>query len=427
MSEEKFIFTAGAKKKLIIMLVVGVVLTVLGIVMANSGGHGHEEVAAAAGHGADATHGGGHGGGAGWLKRLYTSLWINNVYFVGLALVGVLFVALQYVTQAGWSAPIKRVPEAFGYWLPIGGVLMIVTFLVANHDLFHWTHEYLYDKASPEYDSILDNKKAYLNFGFFLGRTVVYFVVWTLLFFLIRKYSLLEDKVGGTEPWYKIRKYSVIFVVFFGVTSSTSAWDWVMSVDPHWFSTLFGWYVFSSYFVAGLAGITFLVLKLKDYGYLKVVKADHIHDMGKFVFGFSVFWTYLWFSQFLLYYYSNIPEETIYYVDRLVNDHYSPYFLSLVFINFVIPFFVLMTRDSKRQGAILKIACIVILIGHWLDFFMMITPGIMKNEGSIGFMEVGVTLVYLSAFLFVALTQLSKAGLVAHKHPMMKEAMHHHI
>ncbi|BDD05091.1 quinol:cytochrome C oxidoreductase [Aureibacter tunicatorum] len=419
MLEEKFVFTAGAKKKITILAVVGVILAVLGFVMMNSGGH-HD----AAAHGA-AAEGAHHG--FSWTKRLFANLWINNVYFVGLSIIGVFFVALQYASQAGWSAPIKRIPEAFGFWLPIGGALMIITFLIGNHDLFHWTHEYLYDPKDPHYDTILVGKRAFLNTPFFLGRMVAYFVLWFGLFWQLRKISLQEDEMGGDQHWFKMRKYSAIFLVIFAVTSSTSAWDWVMSIDPHWFSTLFGWYVFSSWWVSGLAAITLIVVFLKEAGYLKVVNENHLHDLGKFVFGFSVFWAYLWFSQFLLYYYANIPEEIIYYIDRFKNDHYSPYFFLNLFINFFFPFLVLMTRDSKRHFMTIKIACVAILIGHWLDFFLMITPGTLKENGGIGFFEIGITLVYLSGFLFVVLTSLSKAGLIAKNHPMMKESLHHHI
>jgi len=425
MLEEKFVFTAGAKKKISILAVVGLVLTVLGLVMVmNAGDHGHH-AAAAAGHAADAA--GHHEGNPDWLKRIFVDLWINNVYFVGLAVIGVFFVALQYASQAGWSAPLKRIPEAFGYWLPIGGALMVVVFFIGGHDIFHWTHEYLLDPKSEHFDPILKGKEAYLNTPFFVARMVAYIALWFGLFWQLRKISLMEDEMGGDHHWFKMRKYSAIFLVIFAVTSSTSAWDWVMSVDPHWFSTLFGWYVFSSWWVSGLALITLITVYLKEAGYLKVVNENHLHDLGKFVFGFSVFWAYLWFSQYLLYYYANIPEEIIYFIDRLKNDHYSPYFFLNLFINFFFPFLVLMTRDSKRHNMTIKIACVAIIIGHWLDFFLMITPGTLKENGGLGFMEIGISLLYLSGFLFVVLSKLSKAGLIAKNHPMMKESLHHHI
>ncbi|MCG8475894.1 MAG: quinol:cytochrome C oxidoreductase [Cytophagales bacterium] len=418
MTEEKLIFTPGARKKLMMIGLVGAVLALLGAVIAATGGGHHGETAEAAHHGAS------------WVKRIFSSLWINNVYFTGIAIIGVFFVALQYVTQSGWSAPLKRIPEAFGYWLPIAGVLMLAAFFASNfthNNIFHWTHAGLTNPSSPDFDPIIYNKRAYLNQPFFIARTVIYFAVWFFLFAKIRKYSLLEDKIGGTEPWYKMRRFSTIFIIFFAVTSSTSAWDWVMSVDPHWFSTLFGWYTFSSYFVAGLAVITYIVIRLKEKGYLQLVNQNHIHDLGKFIFGFSIFWAYLWVSQYLLYYYANIPEEIIYFYDRVKNDFYSPFFFLNVILNFAFPFLVLMTRDSKRQFRILKMTCIVVVIGHWLDFYLAITPGVMQKDGAFGLLEIGFAMLYLSAFGYVVLTNLSKAGLVAKHHPMLEEAKHHHI
>lgn len=414
--EEKFEFTAGAKKKVFIMGAAGVLSLLIGFALLIFGGH-------EAGHAVDAS--GEHG--YHWIQRLWSNLWINNVYFTGLAIIGVFFVAIQYVSQAGWSAGMKRVPEAFGYWLPIAGVLMLVVFFLGGHDLFHWTHDYLYDKNDPRYDSIIAGKKAYLNTGFYVARTVAYFVLWYWFFTLIRKASLQEDINGGESYWRKMVKFSAIFCVVFGVTSSTSAWDWVMSIDTHWFSTMFGWYVFASWWVSGLAVITLAVLLLKDAGYLKNVNANHLHDLGKFIFAFSIFWTYIWFSQFLLIYYANIPEETVYFWERLNSDYYGKIFFVNLILNFFFPFLVLMTRDAKRQVIFLKIVTITIIGGHWLDFYLMITPGTLGENGGFHFFEIGWFLVYGAAFTYVVASALAKAPLVAKNHPMLEESMQHHI
>lgn len=238
---------------------------------------------------------------------------------------------------------------------------------------------------------------------------------------------LAEDINGDVRHWYKTRKLSAIFLVIFAVTSSVAAWDWVMSVDPHWFSTMFGWYVFASWWVTGLAVITLIVVVLKENGYLKVVNANHLHDIGKFVFGFSIFWTYIWFSQFLLIYYANIPEETIYFVERLEVSQYKWVFFVNLLLNFILPFFLLMTRDAKRHMALLKLVCPIIIVGHWFDFYLMITPGVMQHDGGFGFIEIGMMMIFGVAFLFVTLTSLAKAPLYAKNHPMLKESLHHHI
>jgi len=427
MSEETFEFTAKTKKNLFIFIVIGLVLAVVGTFMSMGGGH-HE-----AGEAAEAAAGGHHE--FHWYQRVFANLWINNVFFAGLSLVGVLFFAIQYAAQVGWSAGIKRIPLSFGAWIPIAGVLMLVTYFIAGHDIFHWTHADLYDKSSEGYDSIIDGKGAYFFWPlakgsfpiFFLARMVIFFGVWYWLFAKLKKVAVEEDTVGGTEKWYKLRKLSAIFIVFFAVSSSMAAWDWVMSIDTHWFSTMFGWYNFASWWVSGLALTAFIVVTLKDKGYLKVVNSNHIHDLGKFVFAFSIFWTYIWFSQFLLIYYANIPEETIYFVERWKNGHYAPLFYLNLGINFFFPFLVLMTRDAKRHSRFIKVVAPLIIVGHWLDFYLMITPGTLKENGGFGLLELGLMFVYAGAFIYVVLNQLSKAPLYAKNHPMLEESLHHHI
>ncbi|MFY0654142.1 MAG: quinol:cytochrome C oxidoreductase [Cyclobacteriaceae bacterium] len=426
MSDEKYIFSGKAKKNLIITLIVGVVFAIAGAYLASSGGHHGHEVAEHAGHAAEAA-GGEHHETATWLKRLFANIWINNVFFTGLAIIGVFFVAIQYAAQAGWSAGLKRIPLAFGNWLPIAGVLMLVMFFISGHDLFHWTHEYLFDENDPRYDPIIAGKSWYLNIGFYYGRMIVFFGVWIAMFMFMKKRIFAEDIEGGTKHWFKLRSISAIFLVFFAYSSSMAAWDWVMSIDPHWFSTMFGWYVFASWWVSGLALIAFIAVLLKDKGYLKVVNENHLHDLGKFIWGFSIFWTYIWFSQFLLIYYANIPEESIYFVERLHSDTYVGYFFINLILNFFLPFLLLMTRQAKRHTRMLKVVCPIIIFGHWIDFFLMVTPGTMKDDGGFGLMEIGMILIYLSAFLFVALSSLAKQPLVAKNHPMLEESLHHHI
>ncbi len=458
-SEERFEFTGLAKKRLIITLVIGLVLTVVGFFTIGAGGHdahGHsdgdhsehvadddhgeepygEEGHGEKSHGEEAHDGHGHGdhhAANPTKKRFLSNLWINNVFFGGLAIIGVFFFAIQYVSQAGWSAGLKRIPMAFGSWLPIAFVLMLVVFLLGGHDIFHWTHSNLYH--GDHADKILQGKAGYFFFPleagsfpfFWVARLVIFFGVWYVLFRKLRSLAYAEDLEGGTDHWYKMRKTSAIFLVFFAVSSSMAAWDWIMSIDPHWFSTMFGWYVFASWWVAGLSLSLFIVLYLKDKGLLSVVNENHIHDLGKFVFAFTIFWTYVWFSQFLLIYYANIPEETIYFVERWKNDHYAPVFFINLILNFFLPFLLLMTRDSKRHSRILKVVTAMIVFGHWIDFYLMVSPGTVGESGGFGFMEIGIILVYLSAFLYVAMNALSKAPLFAKHHPMLQESLHHHI
>jgi hypothetical protein len=420
--DQKFDFTAATKKSIFTVLIIGAALLVIGILMAIFGGS-HEEASEAGGH---AFH---------WYERLYANIWINNVYFTGIAIIGVFFFAVQYAASAGWSAPISRVMLAFGNWLPYAGILMIASFFLMGHDLFHWWHAELFDINSPEYDKIIDGKGTFFYWPmakgtfpvFYILRMVLFFGFWVFFFNKFKKISAQEDQLGGTSHWFKMRSWSAYFIIFFAVSSSISAWDWVMSIDTHWFSTLFGWYVFSSWFVSGLSAITLLVIFLKSRGYLEMVNENHVHDMGKFVFGFTIFWTYLWFSQFLLIYYANIPEESVYFIERLSSDIYGPYIFVNLGMNFVLPFLILMTRDAKRHGIFLKLVCTLIIAGHWIDFFLMVQPGTLGHNGGIGFMEIGMFLVYGSAVTLVVLGGLAKGNLIPKNHPMLEESYHHHI
>ncbi len=422
MTEERLIISRKTNNKFFLMIAIGVVLLIVGIIaMAAGGGEHHAEghgEAAASAHEA-----------VSWTKRLFVNLWLNNVYFTGIAITGLFFVAVQYVAYAGWSVLIKRIPEALGYYLPIGGAVMLLVFLFGSHDIFHWTHESLYDVNSPEYDPIIAGKSGYLNTPFFLIRMVVFFALWILFFNWLRRNSINEDLQGGTSYYHKSIRISAMFLVVFGISSSVSAWDWVLSIDTHWFSTMFGWYVFASWFVSGLAATTLTVIILKQNGYLKMVNANHLHDLGKFVFAFSIFWTYIWFSQFMLIWYANMPEESIYFIDRLGGNGgtFKWVFFTNLLVNFAFPFLVLMTRDAKRQMIMLKIVTIAILAGHWLDFYLMMMPGTLRSNAGIGFIEIGTALVFLGVFLLTFTKGLTKASLVPVNHPFLEESIHHHV
>jgi len=450
-AEEKYDFKPETKRKLFILGGIGLLLFVLGIFLAQRSGSEHEgghakhaavgvskeltaSVTPVPHEGAEATEAEGHHETAPWLKRIYTSLWQNNIFFTGIGIIGLFFIAIQYAAQAGWSAPINRIPLAIGQWIPVAGVLTVVLWFLVKQDVFHWTHTDIYQEG-PHFDKVLKGKSGFFFWPlaagtfpiFFFVRMLVFFGLWYLFFVWIKKEMLAEDIDASTEHWYSARKLSAIFLVIFAVSSSVSAWDWVMSIETHWFSTMYGWYVFASWWVTGLAVITLILVYLKEAGYMKVVNANHLHDLGKFIFAFSIFWTYIWFSQFLLIYYANIPEETVYFVSRLKNAPYSWIFYANLFLNFVLPFLLLMTRDAKRHLAMLKVVCPIVIVGHWFDFYNMITPGVMQHNGGVGFLEIGLALLFTAAFLYVVLSALSKLQLVAKHHPFMDESLNHHI
>jgi hypothetical protein len=198
-----------------------------------------------------------------------------------------------------------------------------------------------------------------------------------------------------------------------------------MSVDAHWFSTLFGWYIFAGLFVSGLAMMGMFIMYLKGKGYMDHINESHIHTVGIFMFAFSIFWTYLWFSQFMLIWYANLPEEVVYFKTRW--EHYRTMWYSNLLVNFIAPFLVLMSRDAKRQIKIMWVAGVIIICGHWIDVFLMVEPGTVGTGWHIGFIEIGTAIGYLGLFIRSTLSELSKASVVPKNHPMLVESLHHHI
>lgn len=358
-------------------------------------------------------------------SRTWASLLTNDFYFTAISLCGTFFVALQYVAQAGWAVGIKRIPEAMGGFLKFGVAGIILIFILGHHELYHWTHAELYDHSSPEFDAIMNGKRGFLNIPFFLVRLIGYFVIWVGFTYMLRKQSLLEDAEGGLVHYRKSVPLAAVFVVLFAITTSTGAWDILMSIDAHWFSTLFGWFMFAGLFVSGLSMICLIILYLKLKGYLEHVNNNHLHDMGKYMFAFCIFWTYLWFSQFMLIWYANLPEEVIYFQVRWEN--FRTLWVINLLVNFCAPFLILMSRDAKRRNSILWVSGIVILGGQWLNVYLMVIPGVVGEDWHLGFIELGTMVGFLGFFLWTTLRELSKASLVPKNHPMLTESLHHHI
>jgi len=289
----------------------------------------------------------------------------------------------------------------------------------------HYTNENIEGVIpNKKYDYIIDGKTAYLNIPFFMGRAIAYVLIWTICIWYLRRLSLKEDLEGGLNNYKKTVVTSAIFIVFFGISSSMAAWDWLMSIDTHWFSTMFGWYIFSGMFITAITAITLLLIHLKKRGYLQQVNQSHFHDLGKYMFAFSVFWTYLWFSQYMLIWYSHIPEEIAYFMARF--DNYHTLFWSMVIINFVFPVLILMSSDAKKNLNILTIAGIIIIVGHWLDMFLIVMPGTVFENWHLGLVEIGGFLGFLGAFILIVLTALSRVPLIPKNHPLLKESELHH-
>lgn len=356
-------------------------------------------------------------------QKLWSNLLVNGFFFFGVSLIGLFMVALQYATESGWAVVTKRVYEAVMAYIPIGAVVLLIVFAASslhmNH-LYHWM-----DPEAVAHDEIIANKTAYLNIPFFWVRTLVYLATFILFARAFRKRSLLEDQVGGTDIHFKNYRQGALFLVFFAVFSSTMSWDWLMSIDTHWFSTLYGWYVFSGMWISGIIMVLMLVFYLQGQGHLKAVNESHIHDLGKWVFAISFLWSYLWFFQFMLIWYSNIPEEVTYFQFRI--EHYKTEFFLMFAINFILPMLLLMSRESKRHRKLLTIIAMIIFFGHWYDMYLLVMPGTMFDHQHYGLLELGMFLAFLGVFIMVVLRALTKAPLMPVNHPYLEESIHHHI
>ena len=361
----------------------------------------------------------------------WTSLLFNNYFFLGISIFAVFFVALQHVAEAGWSTVIKRVPEAIMTFLPYTCAVMIFIVVAAilhwNH-IYHWMEEGIMTEGAPNYDKIIAGKEAYLSPIFFLVRSLIYVSVWIYCAKRLRDISLQGDLEGGLgkKSYNKGITVSAWFIVFFAISSSTASWDWIMSIDTHWFSTLFGWYIFSEWSAIGFTTILLFCLFLKKQGYLEHLNESIIHDLGKWVFAFSIVWTYMWFSQFMLIWYANIPEEVTYFMERIELPNYRFLFWFSAAINFVVPTIMLMSRDAKRNTNLLITASITILIGHWINSYLLFAPGTLHDHGHLGFTELGMGLGFLGLFLFVVFRSLTTRSLEIKHHPFLEESKHLH-
>ncbi len=391
--------------------------------------------------------------------RFWTNLLHNGVFFTGIALMATFFITVCVTAWAGWHTVFKRVWEAISMFLIPGSIIMFVfaiaVFLHMNH-LYHWADT----SEATMNDTIIQGKSSFLNTKVYLILGGIILAVWCFFATRLRGLSLDEDKNGTLEftQHRSMRWYAAAFLPIAGFTSAAMIWLWIMSLDAHWYSTMFAWYSGASLFVSMICLTIIILVYLKNKGYYEEVTAEHIHDLGKFLFAFSIFWTYLWFSQYMLIWYANVGEETIYFRERL--DNYPILFWGNLAINFVLPFFVLMRNDTKRKFGSVAFVAVIVLFGHWLDFFQMIKPGARhtahehlahaEHHGgdaahhlehaahhvgtafevgySIpGFIELGTGVGFLCFFLYWTFSRLSKASLVPKNDPYLAESLHHHV
>ncbi|AYN06313.1 MULTISPECIES: quinol:cytochrome C oxidoreductase [unclassified Flavobacterium] len=360
-------------------------------------------------------------------NKPWSALYVASIFFLLLSMGVLAFYAIQHVAQAGWSPVLFRVMQGITAYLPVGSAIFFVILVLCglhfNH-IFVWMADGVTDPTSPNYDAIIANKAGYLNFPFWIIRAAIFLIGWNLYNYYTRQRCLAQDEANDDLNYKKNFKMTAGFLVFFIVSESIMSWDWIMSIDPHWYSTLFGWYVFASFFVSGITTIALVTVYLKSKGYLEFVNTSHIHDLAKFMFGISVFWTYLWFSQFMLIWYANIPEEVTYFVTRI--QLYNLPFFGAVVMNFLFPLLILINTDFKRISWVIVMAGVIILLGHYLDFFNMIMPGTVGDRWFIGVPEIASVLFFLGLFIFVVFTALTKAPLLPKRNPFIEESKHFH-
>lgn len=361
--------------------------------------------------------------------RIWADLLIAAFYFLSLSIGGGVVLAILHVTKSGWSAVVRRIPEAITTWLPMAAVTMLVAGGLGMHELYEWSHP---DIVAG--DHLLRHKAVILNPTWYYGSIVVIIGLWTLFTMKMRANSVAQDSDGDLKRTHSNVVLSVLFLIFFGFSMTLGSLLWLKSLEPHWFSTMFGVYQFAGAHKAAAALCAILLAALIKGGHLPQANANHLHDFGKMIFAYSTFWAYIWVSQFLLIWYANIPEETGYFLVRQ-DGAWMALFAGNVVLNWVIPFFTLLPRPNKRNPKVLVPVAVVVLLGLWLDVYLQVMPAAshfaahhhhLDLHGPLfGPGEVGATLLIGGLFVFVITSMMAKVSLVPVKDPYLEESLHH--
>jgi hypothetical protein len=347
--------------------------------------------------------------------RGWVNLLLNNFYFLSISIGAVFFLAIQRITQSGWSAGFIRVPEAMGAYLPIAALFFLILIFGVN-SIYQWAHE-----GVAEHDALIAHKTPFLNLPFWSTRIIIYFSLWILLAWTIRKFSLREDTEGGMENFKKAEFYSKVFIFIVAITFTAAAIDWIMSIDVHWFSTIFAVKDFISGFHHASVIILLIVLILNKKGYFPFLNKKHLQDFSRYIFMLCIIWGYFWFSEFMLIWYGNIPEETAYFVPRVKGESWRFLFFANLIINWFLPFLILMPKATSQSKVVLMIMIPILIIGHYIDLYLQIFPGTL-GERIIGFSEIGTFIGFAGLFMLAVGYALSRANLYPVNHPYLEES-----
>ncbi len=353
--------------------------------------------------------------------------WANylvvNYYFLSLSMGGVFFFVLQSISQSGWSSAFQRVSEAMMSYTLFAGIFFLLLFFGVN-DIYHWAH-----KEAVALDPLLQHKSAFLNVPFFVVRMFIYFILWIVLIRKLRSISLSGDMTDPADMngilalFNKSELYSKIFIFILAITFSLAAFDWIMSVDPHWYSTIFALKNLAAAFLHGVSVLTLIVFILHKRGYFPFLNKYHMHDFARYIFMLSIVWGYFWFAQFMIIWYGNIPEETTYYFVRWKEGWKVLFFLEII-LNWAVPFMILLPVKASRNMTAIVIVIICLIIGQYVDLYVQVIPG---TTGLLrfGLVEAGLFLGFAGLFAFIVATALSKAKLIPSNHPYLEESLEH--
>ncbi len=348
-------------------------------------------------------------------QRALSSFLLVNIGLLGMGLGAALFIAFQYVCGAHWAVALRRVPEAMCGILPWAAGGIVIT-LLAGKSLYPWTSEHA-----------VGMKGVILSYPFVLARTIVFLAIWLLLIRAIVRRSRLQDQNGDASLSASNTRLSALFLVVFGLTFWMACFDWVMSLEPEWYSTMYGVYHFAGLFLGALAAMVLLVVWLHRVGPLRhVLTEEHLHDIGKLLFGFSTFWMYIWFSEYMLIWYADFPEETGHFIRRLTGG-WGPLFVANMVITWLLPFFILLPKSVKRNpNMLVKVAC-MILVGRWLDLYLLIYPSAVGHEVvTFGVVELGMAVGAPGLFMLIFIRSFRSFPPVPVSDPLLEASLHHH-